>query len=367
MYGRSHLSLCGNHEINKIFMETSYNANNNVDQKLTGFFRSLLFDAVLPAIPENASAELRELVDYVAALRQILASFSTGNIDQPINIRGYTGGHLKALQANLRHLTWQARMVAQGDLRQRVSFMGEFSKAFNEMVETLDRNMHDLASARDQLAVLNEALLDKIKHQEIDQQNLKRSENHFRQLAITDTLTQALSRQHFFTTATEQMARIIKTKGHGCLLMLDADHFKTINDTHGHLAGDQVLRALADTFHTALRSHDLLARYGGEEFVVLLPKASRAEGMQVAERLRQAVERMTVQTVSGDIQVTVSIGVTFISAEGPVKYHPKQAEALLLAMVSVADQALYNAKGDGRNRVIFGGSQEGDYSQLLQN
>ena len=346
--------------------ESKENDNTLCGDELLKFVRSWLYDAKPPEPPEDASPLLMDLVAYLNGLRQMLAAFSSGNIEHPVNIRGFVGGHLKALQANLRHLTWQARMVSQGDLRQRVSFMGEFSQAFNEMVVTLEQNMHDLAAARDQLAELNQDLLVRIKRQEITEENLKRSEKHFRELAITDNLTKALTRHHFFVTASLEMGRIISEHSQMCLLMIDIDLFKNVNDTYGHLVGDQVLRGVADIFRATLRERDVLARYGGEEFIVMLPRARRSEGQQVAERLRQAVAATPIKTDKGDISITISIGVVFWAALQKYNYHQRQIEPLLLRMMDTADLALYQAKDQGRNKVIFGGPDDGDFSQILE-
>ncbi len=333
-------------------------------KELVELISSWLSQANPPALPANSPAELAQLAAYVQGLRQALAAFASGNIDSSIDLRGYVGGNLKALQANLRHLTWQARMVARGDLRQRVSFMGEFSAAFNEMVETLDRNMRELSDARDQLARLNEKLMVRIKRHEVTEDKLKRSENHFRHLAITDDLTQTITRQHFFVTAALELGRAIEGQGMLSLLMIDADRFKNINDTYGHLVGDQALRVLAGALRASLRGRDILARYGGEEFIVLLPNTNRKEALHVAERLRQAVAGAPVATEHGDIFITVSAGVVFFTAAGGA-YSSWQIESLLLAMVDAADQALYEAKNLGRNLIKSGGPQDGDFSKLL--
>lgn len=337
-------------------------------QDILELVHSWLYDPSPLAPTEDAPPVLIDIVNYLNGMRQVLQAFSTGNIDHPVGIRGYMGGHLKGLQANLRHLAWQARMVAMGDLRQRVSFMGEFSSAFNEMVAQLQANLKEIAANRDQLAELNEALLRRIKRQEINEENLKRSEKHFRRLAITDSLTGALTRQHFFVTASLEMARTINEKGQMCVLMIDVDHFKQVNDNYGHLVGDQVLKGLSGRFKTALRERDVLARYGGEEFIVMLPRASREVGIVVAERLRQGVDGHPIATNGGVVKATVSVGgVYFATESSSSKISQKQIEPLLLNMINFADLALYQAKNQGRNQVVFGGPENGDFGETINN
>ena len=126
------------------------------------------------------------------------------------------------------------------------------------------------------------------------------------------------------------------------VIALDIDHFKAVNDEHGHQFGDSVLVDIAVIFRQHSRDRDLIARFGGEEFVVLLPGADRAEAQSCAERIRRGVERHTVDTGDGfDVRVTVSIGVAEVDAT---------IESVKNA-VNRADKALYKAKALGRNRV----------------
>jgi diguanylate cyclase len=126
-----------------------------------------------------------------------------------------------------------------------------------------------------------------------------------------------------------------------CLLMVDADHFKQVNDVHGHAAGDEVLRALADCItRTFPRKGDAAARYGGEEFAVLIPEAGAAEGRQMAERLLRAVRQLRIEHGEEDIRVSVSVGLSEACEGDSVE-----------AWVQRADRALYRAKQAGRDRV----------------
>jgi diguanylate cyclase (GGDEF)-like protein len=125
--------------------------------------------------------------------------------------------------------------------------------------------------------------------------------------------------------------------------MLDVDHFKKINDTHGHPAGDAVLIGLANLITTALRTEDVFARYGGEEFAILLRDTPLAQAEQLAERIRALVEAARFAFEDLIIPVTISLGVTAL---------PERTPATTLEFVSDADDALYAAKHAGRNRVV---------------
>jgi diguanylate cyclase (GGDEF)-like protein len=136
-------------------------------------------------------------------------------------------------------------------------------------------------------------------------------------------------------------------RSRGALLMVDIDHFKRVNDHYGHLAGDHVLRHIVGVLRQRLRASDVLGRYGGEEFMVLLPGTDLHGAAQLAEQLRQAVQAAPCEWQGQHIPFTVSIGVA-ASADTPAD-PSRTSEALLQA----ADQALYRAKDDGRNRVAL--------------
>ena len=138
------------------------------------------------------------------------------------------------------------------------------------------------------------------------------------------------------------LAHAARTKVQASMLMIDIDHFKAINDRHGHLSGDEVLKAMAATVQTCLRKEDLLMRYGGEEFCVLLPATGSDGALVLAERIRADVARQPVRVKDDDISITISIGVaTLGQAAGPD----------LGVLFAGSDKALYAAKNAGRNRV----------------
>lgn len=167
-----------------------------------------------------------------------------------------------------------------------------------------------------------------------------RLNHNLRQRALSDDLTGALSRRGL----RERSAALLAGASGGAgvaVLMLDVDHFKAINDRHGHLVGDEVLRHLTQVLRGNLRDDALLARYGGEEFTVVLPLRSRDDAEAVAERLRQVVESHPCDASVGHIRITVSIGVAFHRASHPLE-----------EVLSRADVHLYEAKQAGRNCVI---------------
>lgn len=163
-----------------------------------------------------------------------------------------------------------------------------------------------------------------------------------RRQATQDSLTGLSNRRHFFAQGEIELARVRRYGAALSLLMLDVDHFKRINDSHGHKAGDIVLRQLSTTLRETLRPVDVIGRLGGEEFAVLLPGTKLAEAIEVAERLREIIAASEVKREAGlPLRFTVSIGV--VSLEQP--------DSNLDTLLSLADRALYQAKAGGRNRV----------------
>lgn len=156
-------------------------------------------------------------------------------------------------------------------------------------------------------------------------------------LATRDSLTHTFTRRYMGEACAAELERSNRTGKPAAMLMMDLDHFKSVNDTHGHHAGDQVLLAFAARVQGLLRKHDLLGRFGGEEFVLLLPDSTLDVAYQVAERIRNA-------SIPDDQAVgcTVSIGVT--AYRGPDDNFDE--------MLIRADGALYQAKNTGRNRTV---------------
>ena len=160
--------------------------------------------------------------------------------------------------------------------------------------------------------------------------------------ASMDYLTRVPNRRGLEQRLNEALALYKRHGRQFGLLMLDIDHFKALNDTYGHIAGDKLLRALAGTLVKEVRGSDFVARYGGEEFAILLPETSIQESVVVAEKLRAAVEHLTIDHGGETIRTTVSIGIADVSP----------TDVFVETVVARADAALYGAKSAGRNRVL---------------
>ena len=172
---------------------------------------------------------------------------------------------------------------------------------------------------------------------------LERLNQKLEELNRTDPLTGAANRRSLTDALELEYLRAERYHRPLSLFMMDIDHFKKVNDTHGHQAGDTVLVTVASSLLCSLRKQDVVARYGGEEFAVILPETEKQNALTVAERCRGMVASMETDIGSSRLNVTVSVGVAALSDEGITS-----TEKLLGA----ADRALYEAKRGGRNRVV---------------
>ena len=163
-------------------------------------------------------------------------------------------------------------------------------------------------------------------------------------MMITDGLTGIANRRKLDEALENEFLRAKRYGRPLSIAILDADHFKKVNDTHGHIVGDFVLKKLATLFQQNIRREELLGRYGGEEFVVVMPEVDSSGAFQLAEKLRKTVESTVFKSGEAELPITISVGVATLGAEESVK-----------AFIDTADQALYKSKEDGRNRVTIGG------------
>lgn len=217
-------------------------------------------------------------------------------------------------------------LLARIGVQFRIIYMNEENKKFLNTQEKLSQNL------------LN--LLEEVRMQK---EQIQRMNRLLKQKSITDPLTKVYNRGYFFNILKREIARVNRYREDLSLIMIDIDHFKNINDTYGHLIGDEVLKGMVNVCKKRIRTSDLMARYGGEEFVILLTNTSSENAYQVAEDVRKSVEKILFKTRSGEkFKVTVSAGITsYISAEDINDFFAR------------LDDNLYEAKSNGRNRSIL--------------
>jgi diguanylate cyclase (GGDEF)-like protein len=192
--------------------------------------------------------------------------------------------------------------------------------------DVAEQIMTEAVASQAAIAIQNAALFQKVREQ-----------------ALTDPLTGVYNRRYFFEMGNLEIEQA-RRSGRGLgVILLDLDHFKQVNDTYGHLAGDQILAQVAHILREQVRSSDVICRYGGEEFAVLLPEINMMGALQVAERLNQEIYRTSVTSRKGEVRVSVSMGVAMLDAETHT----------IDDMLHQADRALYAAKQAGRNCVRY--------------
>ena len=210
--------------------------------------------------------------------------------------------------------------------------IGRLAKVFNQMHATIKRQIQELNAHR-------ELLEKEVKERtyELEQANKKLD-----LISRTDELTQLPNRRDMHRTIEKEVDRANRFRKAFSIIFIDIDHFKDVNDTYGHAAGDAVLKSVASTIRSLLRKYDVLARYGGEEFLTLLPETELKDAAHVAERFRKQIENQTIFFGGYEIKVTITLGVAqFDSSQGAEK------------CIQLADKALYEGKEHGRNKVIL--------------
>ncbi|MHA6198203.1 GGDEF domain-containing protein [Pseudomonas wadenswilerensis] len=213
------------------------------------------------------------------------------------------------------------------------------------LLGTMDEHQHERDKREQEMASRLKGLSERVAHMEQEAQGYREHLEEQRQKALVDPLTGLPNRAAWSERLDLEVADWTEKGGHLLMAILDLDHFKRINDSYGHLAGDKVLKIVANELRKRLRARDFMARFGGEEFVLLIPQTPLAGGLQLAESLRAAVEACPFHFKGERVTITLSVGVT--------AFRPGERSD---AVLKRADEALYRAKHLGRNRVEQGGA-----------
>ncbi|MCA9581217.1 MAG: GGDEF domain-containing protein [Myxococcales bacterium] len=228
-----------------------------------------------------------------------------------------------------------ARLYRQGDLW----YVEDMGSTNGTWIAGAPVNSPTVVQDGDRVLVGQSTLLRVTLQDEVEQETARQAY----EATVRDALTQVYNRRHLDEQMRLEFAFAQRHATDLSVLLLDADHFKNVNDTHGHLAGDQVLRSLAVAISRAVRAEDMVARYGGEEFAVVARGTNGANAMILGERIRARVQKMAIEHEGNSLQITVSIGVASMSKTDT--YND------VSSFFAAADAALYRAKEEGRNRV----------------
>lgn len=178
-------------------------------------------------------------------------------------------------------------------------------------------------------------------------------------MASSDELTGLINRRGYYQRFEAELERARRHQTPLCVALIDVDHFKTFNDTYGHLSGDLVLKALAELFSHNLRKSDVVCRFGGEEFAILLPDTGLKSAVELMDRVRQNVEKLQLHGLNGEmLRVTISVGLSEVNTRPRASAHKSEISESL----AIADEQLYRAKEKGRNQVCFA-SEEPEATQ----
>jgi diguanylate cyclase (GGDEF)-like protein len=269
-------------------------------QRLTGLLERIIGGETTPVSGSRSDIqEFRPLEESITRLGALLAeargfitALSQGRLDVEPPPKNPLIAPFKQMHANLRHLTWQTKQIAAGDLDQNVDFLGSFSIAFNSMIEALREK--------------------------------RAGEEKIRYLSMHDPLTDLYNRGYF----DEEMKRLDNGRSFPVsIIMADLDGLKKVNDTHGHGAGDRLIRDAADILRRSVRSSDVFARMGGDEFAVILPNTDIASAQKVIERIRRIEEEFNGE--SGGYQVSFSMGAASSVDGVPLAETMKRADELM--------------------------------------
>lgn len=219
----------------------------------------------------------------------------------------------------------------------------ENARLYRNMEKKMDERTQELLEKSELLAIAGEVLAHSNEEMAAEIEQRKLLEEELRKLSTTDYLTGLFIRRKLFELGEKEINRAKRSGTPLSLMILDIDHFKSVNDTYGHDIGDEVLKSFSAIFQNSLRNIDIVCRYGGEEFVAILPDTDTRIAMDVAQRLRQNVEASVLHLEGKELKYTISIGLTEL----------REKDAEINKLINRADEALYHAKKSGRNRVTI--------------
>jgi diguanylate cyclase (GGDEF)-like protein len=294
-----------------------------------------------PPDDETRVARLTRLGYLADLLADVVQAHPKGLVIERATEMIQKSGIEQPLEALVDHMA--KRLV---DLAEELDIRVGAQPSLGEVMVEAQNAMLQLAQQQEEQTSALEAQL---RAKEEETRVLEESNRRLMHMASKDTLTELDNRRMFNRALQSALEDAVKQFSPASILIVDVDHFKRVNDTYGHPAGDAVLRALARRMEGALRTVDKVARLGGEEFGVLLPNSTPAGGRMVAERIRMAIEASPVPTDEGPVACTVSIGGTTLD--------PDRVPRTRDELIKQADQALYLAKNTGRNQVCWYGQK----------
>jgi diguanylate cyclase (GGDEF)-like protein len=290
--------------------------------------------------PEKCPSEMKELVE-VLQLADIASSVyhSSNSIKK-------MGQFRELLKEKLKISDEEVGEFIDGIAEKTIEVLGTFEidagdmKPYSQILEEANAELGKLNLSYEQLVMELKQEKSKV---EILARDLKGANDKLREMAFEDGLTGLFNHRYFQDHLEREVSRVNRYSHLLSLIMIDIDHFKKFNDTHGHQQGDTVLRAVADVLNDSIRKPDIAARYGGEEFMIILPETGLKGTLVLAERIRQFIEELEIKIDNQVLKVTISLGIT--------SYDPSNGRKEKAEIIESADKALYNSKNTGRNKL----------------
>ncbi len=290
--------------------------------------------------PETCPSEMKDLTE-VLQLADIASS-----VYHSSNSTRKMGQFRELLKEKLKISDEGVGEFIDGIAEKTIEVLGTFEidpgdmKPYSQILEEANTELGKMNLSYEQLVM--ELKQEKSKGDALAR-DLKEANDKLRSMAFEDGLTGLFNRRYFEEHLEREISRVNRYNHLLSLIMIDIDHFKKINDIHGHQQGDTVLRAVADVFNDSIRRPDIAARYGGEEFSIILPETDLKGALVLAERIRQFIEDLEIKIDSQILKVTISLGIT--------SYHPVKEKKNKEEIIEAADKALYNSKNTGRNKL----------------
>jgi diguanylate cyclase len=317
-----------------------------VDQKLAAELTNEQLPEVLTSLTDMVGKRIQHIERAKEEIEGLLGHM-VGKLDEIGQFVAEQHQNQAQSQASSETLNTQlaGEIKAMGETVEAARDLQQIRHQVRSRIDAIDKYLQDFRQREATLAAASNARSEQMRSRIVElEAEAKRLQNQLQdqQRASTlDVLTGIPNRQAYDKRVNEELHRLRRFKQATCLAVWDVDHFKRINDTYGHRAGDRVLRVVADCFASRIRSTDFIARYGGEEFVMLLPGTHLDEATRFSERIRIAIAEIGFHFRGSPVSITVSSGLTALSPDDTAG-----------SAFDRADKALYRAKQEGRDRCV---------------
>ncbi|MCV6613062.1 MAG: GGDEF domain-containing protein [Amphritea sp.] len=300
-----------------------------------------IIQSVIQLIAKVGTYSSVDFENYLLNLTEQLAEVQSFLIESQKDEQA--GGSEVAQLSQEIHQDVQAIHHAVSSSKDLLQLKNEVSSQLMNIVKSVDVFKRNEEAREKVLMERYERMNDRLEQMEVESQQMKAHMDAEHLKALTDPLTSLPNRAGYDEQIQSEFERWKRYQQQFSIVVCDLDHFKRINDSFGHLAGDKVLRLIANILSRQSRATDFVARYGGEEFVILMPSTGAQEAAQAVEKIRQSIEKSPFNFHGKPVQITMSFGVAEITLDESLD-----------ALFERADRALYRAKGDGRNRIELG-------------